>query len=90
MEFEELLDSIDETSYHNLKLAVELGKWPDGRKLDKNQKELCLQAVIAWDAKHKNADQRVGHIDKNNCSSNAAEQEQIVLLKNSTQNNTNH
>lgn len=62
MNFEQLLDSIDPSIYQNLKRAIELGKWPDGRALSKEQRELCLQAVIAYEVKHLPEDQRTGYI----------------------------
>ena len=34
----------------SLSTAVEIGRWPDGTALNKDQKATCLQAVIAWDA----------------------------------------
>ena len=36
----------------NLSTAVEIGRWPDGNPLTKEQKAICLQAVIAWDANY--------------------------------------
>ena len=42
--FLEAIENITPEIYQNLKLAVEIGKWPDGRKLTQEQKELTLQA----------------------------------------------
>ena len=36
----------------SLSTAVEIGRWPDGNVLTKDQKATCLQAVIAWDASY--------------------------------------
>lgn len=47
-----------------LRLAIEIGKWPDGRKLSAEQRATCLQAVIAWEHKNLPEDQRIGYIDK--------------------------
>lgn len=47
-----------------LRLAVEIGKWPDGRRLNDEQRATCLQAVIAWEHKNLPEDQRIGYIDK--------------------------
>ncbi|HET8710272.1 MAG TPA: DUF1315 family protein, partial [Spongiibacteraceae bacterium] len=44
--------------------AVEIGKWPDGRKLTSEQRELCLQAIIAYEAKHIPETERTGFIDR--------------------------
>lgn len=34
----------------NLSTAVEIGRWPDGNLLSKEQQATCLKAVIAWDS----------------------------------------
>ncbi|MBU2254537.1 MAG: DUF1315 family protein, partial [Gammaproteobacteria bacterium] len=47
--FLEAIENITPEIYQSLKLAVEIGKWPDGRKLSQEQKELTLQALIAWE-----------------------------------------
>ena len=62
MEFEQLLSSINPEIYANLKRAVELGKWPDGRVLTPEQRQMSLQAVIAYEAKHLPEDERSGYI----------------------------
>ena len=49
MDLRQLLSSITPDIYENLKRAVELGKWPDGRALSDEQKALCMQAIIAYD-----------------------------------------
>jgi len=48
----------------NLKTAVELGKWADGRKLSAEQIEYCMQAIIAYEEAHLPEEQRVGYIDR--------------------------
>ena len=62
MDFKQLLDSITPEVYENLKTAIELGKWANGEKLTQEQKELCMQAVIAYEHKHVPEDQRTGYI----------------------------
>ena len=62
--FAQMLENITPDIYEGLKLAVEIGKWPDGRKLSRDQVELCLQAVIAYEAKHLDERERVGFIDR--------------------------
>lgn len=46
------------------RLAIEIGKWPDGRRLSPEQRATCMQAVIAWEHKHLPEEQRTGYIDK--------------------------
>lgn len=48
----------------NLRKAVEIGKWPDGRRLTPEQRETSIQAVIAWEAKHLPETERSGYIQK--------------------------
>lgn len=48
----------------SLRRAVELGKWPDGRRLSREQLETCIQAVIAWESRNLAPEQRSGYIDK--------------------------
>ena len=47
--FVEMLRNITPEVYASLKQAVEIGKWPDGRRLTQEQKELCMQAMIGWE-----------------------------------------
>jgi uncharacterized protein YeaC (DUF1315 family) len=64
MDFESAAEAINSDIYSRFKLAIELGRWPDGRELTKAQKEICLQAIILYETKHQVADeQRVGYVD---------------------------
>jgi hypothetical protein len=72
-----VLDTLTPTVYESLKRAVELGKWPNGERLNKTQRELCLQEVIYYDGKHKPEQERVGHIqrdDHEHCASDGDKQ----------------
>lgn len=72
MNFKEMIDNMSPEVYESIKLAVELGKWPNGVRLTDEQKELCLQTVITYDYSNKGEDERVGFIDRNahlGCSS---------------------
>lgn len=62
MDYRQLLESLTPEMYEGLKRAVELGKWPDGRRLSPEQRELCLQAVIAYDNRNRPAEERTGYI----------------------------
>lgn len=62
MDYQQLLKSLTPDVYENLKRAVELGKWPNGERLTAEQRQHCLQAVIAWDNLHKPEQERVGYI----------------------------
>ena len=63
MDYRQYIEAMSPEVYERLKRAVELGKWPDGRALTEAQRRDALQAVIAWDALHVAAPERVGFID---------------------------
>ncbi|PTS82827.1 DUF1315 domain-containing protein [Pseudomonas sp. HMWF032] len=67
--FLEAIENITPEIYQNLKLAVEIGKWPDGRKLTQEQKELTLQALIAWEIHNLPEEERIGYMGPQECSS---------------------
>jgi uncharacterized protein len=62
--FEELLSSITPEVHSKLKQAIELGRWENGDRLSKEQVELCMQAVIAYDEIHLSDEEKVGYIDR--------------------------
>lgn len=65
MSFENVAKQLDPEIYQRFKQALELGKWPDGRVLSKEQKEICLQAVMLFEAAQgKQESDRVGYIDR--------------------------
>ena len=68
MNFDDILSSITPEVYENLKTAIELGKWADGRVLSPEQKEHCMQAVIAYELKHVPAEERTGYVPPKNHS----------------------
>ena len=49
MTLDDLIQSLTPEMYQNLRTAVELGRFPDGRRLDKEQVEMCLQAIIYYE-----------------------------------------
>lgn len=93
MNFNDIIEAITPDIYRKLKLAVEIGKWPDGRALSAEQRELSLQAVIAYEAAHLPEHERTGFIDRGSkqdgeqCDDDrpdaaaAAGHEQILTLK---------
>ena len=67
--FLDLIRNITPDVYESLKLAVEIGKWADGRKLTQEQRELSLQALIAWEAENLPEEQRIGYMGDLQCAS---------------------
>ncbi|MEH6628659.1 MAG: DUF1315 family protein [Motiliproteus sp.] len=77
MTFEELLKSMTPEMHTAMKKAVELGKWPDGRRLSKEEKGTVLQAVIAYDHENITSTDRVGYIgERMNCKDDGSPAEQ--------------
>ena len=50
--------------YNKLKIAVELGKWPDGRRLTEEQIHHALQLIIAYEQLHNQEQDRTGYVSK--------------------------
>lgn len=64
MDFQQIINAMTPEVYRNLKRAVEIGKWPDGRALTAEQRELSMQAVIVYEAKFVDEKARTGYIDR--------------------------
>ncbi|MEL0167023.1 MAG: DUF1315 family protein [Pseudomonadaceae bacterium] len=77
--FIDMLRNITPDIYQSLKLAVEIGKWPDGRKLTREQKELCLQAMIAWEQDNLPEEERTGYMGPQACKSQQKEVPNILF-----------
>lgn len=63
MDLQQLLASLTPDIYRNLMQAVELGKWPNGDRLTADQRQLCMQAVIAYEHKNLPPEQHTGYIE---------------------------
>jgi uncharacterized protein YeaC (DUF1315 family) len=64
MSFEKLINNITPEIHISLKRAIEIGRWPDGRSLTQEQKELCMEAVISFEQRFVDETERVGFIDR--------------------------
>ena len=64
MNFDQLIDTISPEIYENLKRAIEIGRWPDGRRLTQEQTEHSFQAIIAYEHHHVAEQDQVGFIDR--------------------------
>lgn len=67
--FLEMIQNITPDIYLNLKQSLEIGKWPDGRKLTDEQKELTMQAMIAWEIQNLPEEERTGYMGGQECGS---------------------
>ena len=64
MDKQTILASLTPDLVDKFRMAIELGKWPDGRKLTAEQRETCMQAVMIWEHEHLSPAERTGFIHK--------------------------
>lgn len=64
MNFADLAETMNPELYASIKRAVELGKWPDGRRLSDEQRALCMEAMILFEARHLPEHERTGYMPK--------------------------
>lgn len=85
MEFSDIVSKLSPEIYASLKQALELGKWPDGRILSEEQKSICMEAVLSWEAaKNMPAEQRTGYIDRGHkAQGEICDDEQVINIKDS-------
>ena len=62
--FMSLIEDITPEIHANLRRAVELGRWPGGERLSAEQVELCLQALILYEARHLPESERSGYVGR--------------------------
>lgn len=77
----DLLNNITPDIYQNLKRSIELGKWPTGDRLSSEQKQLCLQAVIAYEKKNLPPEEHTGYIDTKKHKHCGSESGEITIDK---------
>lgn len=69
MDIDDFVQRLGHAEYAALKQAIELGKWPDGRPLGKDDRELLMRAMIAWEIKNLPPDQHTGYMAQPDCPS---------------------
>lgn len=79
--FDELIDGMTLEVWHNMRTAVETGRWPDGRRISDEQRALSMQAVIAWEIRNLPEEERSGYIASQCESADGASLEQPVDLR---------
>jgi len=79
---DQLIDEMNSAVYDSLKLAVEIGKWGDGERLDAQQIDFCMQAIILYEAKYLPEQERVGFDLSASCKSKAAPAQVISITTN--------
>jgi len=86
MNFENVAEAISSDVYEQFKQALELGKWPDGRVMSAAQKEICLQAIMLYEAKHQiDVSERIGYVDSSKktepCGTDKGKDDDISAVK---------
>ena len=64
MDKETILATLTPEVIDKFRMAIELSKWSDGRKLTAEQRETCMQAVMIWEHEHLSPSERTGYIHK--------------------------
>ena len=64
MDYLQLIDTMSPEIYRSLVRSVELGRWPDGKRLTPEQRANAMQAIIAWGERNLGERDRVGYIEK--------------------------
>lgn len=67
MNSQDLIKSMTPAIYQNMRTALELGKWGDGRKMTAEQRKICVEAIIQYE--HINdvpETERIGYVDMSN------------------------
>lgn len=80
-EFANLIRNLTSETYRSLRRAVEIGRWPDGRELTAEQRRLCMEAVIGWEALHAPESERTGYLPPVDCDSKQDTPDQTVTLR---------
>lgn len=66
---DELVESLTPDMVDDLKRAIELGKFPDGRVVSDEQKTLMIEATIRYDALNLPENERTGFIHRKKTAS---------------------
>lgn len=67
MNIDDLIASMTPEIYNNMKNALELGRWGDGRTVTPEQKANSLEALIRYEHLHNIPEtERVGYVDMTN------------------------
>ena len=64
MSFVDVAKNLDLPTYEKLKTAVEIGKWPTGQALTVEQKSICMEAVMTYEAANFPEDKRTGYMEQ--------------------------
>lgn len=81
MTVDQLIQAMTPEVYGNMKSALELGRWADGRKLENDQKALCMEALIRYENMvNMPAEKRIGYMEAS-CKSSKDDDVQPLTIK---------
>ena len=82
MEYNQLISQLTPEIYLSLKTAIEIGKWPDGRVLTKDQKVSCMEAILCYQSMKLDSQQHSGYMPDQCASSSAPNKtdEQVIKI----------
>lgn len=70
-EFAKLAGQLTPEIVRSFKQAIETGRWPDGKPLSAQQRELVTQSIIIYEHNHFDAENRTGAIE-DQCASKSS------------------
>lgn len=62
MDIEQVLSAVNPEIIEKFKLAVETGKWPNGVPVTAEQRETCMQTIIAYEHRFTPEHERTGYV----------------------------
>ena len=82
MNLDELIASMTPEIYKNMKDALELGRWGDGRNMTPEQKEFSIEAMIRYEhlAGISETD-RIGYVDTTKKKNNNDDSQPIKIIE---------
>jgi hypothetical protein len=81
MGYRKLIENLTPEVYGQLKRALELSKWPDGKLMTAEQKAVVMEAVIGWEFHHVAPELRTGYIDRGHkAEGETCDDEQVLQL----------
>lgn len=64
MNYHDLVKQLTPELVQQLRRAIEIGKWPDGRRVTDEQRANCMEAVLHWEMLNLPEEERTGYIDR--------------------------
>lgn len=68
MSFQDTASKLSPDIISRMREAVALGRWPDGKALNDEQRQTTLEAVMAWEAVHLPPEDRIGYLPTRDCA----------------------